>query len=153
IEGLLGLMEQHGLVPQDVDGVEVETYSGALRIANRPEPNGFTDIQFSIPYCLGIVALGGRQALLPLAVDGVGKPEITAFAGKVSLRLDPELDSRFPAETLSRVSIKAGGRRFVSPVTAPRGEANDPPSWNDLERKLRTASRLVASPAQQDAVL
>jgi 2-methylcitrate dehydratase PrpD len=152
-EALLGLIDQHGLRAPDIDGIDVETYAGALRIANRPEPISFTDIQFSIPYCLGLVALGGRQALLPMTADALGRPEVVAIARKVSLRLDAELDGRFPAETLCRVSVRVGERRFVSPVTAPRGEASDPPSWSELEEKLRIASRFAASPAQQDTLI
>ena len=153
VDALLGLMRRHGLGANDIDAVEVATYSGALRIANRPDPTGTTEIQFSIPYCLGLAALDGAAALLPLAADALGRPEVTAFARKVSLRLDPELDSRFPAETLAVVSLAAGGQRFVSPVTAPRGEASDPPSWEALEEKLVTATRFVATPTQQAALL
>jgi 2-methylcitrate dehydratase PrpD len=153
VEALLGLIERHGLDPRAIDAVEVETYSGALRIANRIEPQSFTDIQFSIPYCLGLVALDGAEALLPLQADAVGRPEAVAFARKVSLRLDPALDARFPAETLARVTVVVGDRRFASPETAPRGEASDPPSWDTLENKLRRATRFVASAAEQDALL
>jgi 2-methylcitrate dehydratase PrpD len=152
VEALLGLMAQHDLRAQDIDRVEVATYSGALRIANRADPTGSTELQFSIPYCLGIVAFGGRQALLP-PVETVGNPEIVGFARKVSLRLDPELDREFPAKTLSRVSVEARGQRFVSPVTAPRGEASDPPSWEELEDKLLTATRFAAAPAEREALL
>jgi len=38
-------------------------------------------------------------------------------------------------------------------VTAPRGEASNPPSWENLEHKLRRASRLVATPIQQEQLL
>jgi 2-methylcitrate dehydratase PrpD len=153
VEALLVLIEQHGLLSQEIDSIEVETYSGALRLDNRPEPISFTDIQFSIPYCLGLVAFGGRQALLPVPADALGRPEIIKLARKVSLRLDAELDRRFPAETLCRVSVRVGDRNFVSPVMAPRGEANASPSWSELEEKLRIASRLVATPAQQDTLV
>jgi 2-methylcitrate dehydratase PrpD len=149
VEALLGLIDQHGLLAPDIHSIEVETYAGALRIANRPEPVSFTDIQFSIPFCLGLIALYGRQALLPVSADALGRPEVVDIARRVSLRLDTEFDRRFPAETLCRVSVRVGERRFVSPVTAPRGEASDPPSWSDLEEKLQIASRFVASPAQQ----
>jgi 2-methylcitrate dehydratase PrpD len=152
IDALLGLMRQHSLGANDIDAVEVATYSGALRIANRPDPQGSTEIQFSIPYCLGLVALDGPQALLPLTAP-IGRPDVIAFARKVSLRLDPELDSSFPAQTLSRVTVKAGGQQFASPVTAPRGEASDPPSWERLEEKLLTVTRFCATPAQSASLL
>lgn len=153
VEALHGLLAQNGIDPHEIEAIEVATYSGALRLANRQQPQGFTDIQFSIPYCLGLVALDGPQVLLPLTEAAVGRPEVVALAEKVSLRLDPEIEARFPAETLTRVTLRAGGRVFVSPVTAPRGEASDPPSWADLEDKLRKASRLVASAAQQGRLL
>jgi len=153
VEALLGLITQHNIDPQHIEAIDVATYSGALRLANPPRPQGFTDIQFSIPYCLGLAALDGSEALLPLTAAAVGRPEVVAIAEKVSLRLDPEIDARFPAETLTRVTLRAAGRSFTSPVTAPRGEASDPPSWQDLERKLQRATRLVATPEQQELLL
>ncbi|WID98803.1 MmgE/PrpD family protein [Bosea vestrisii] len=153
VEALLGLLAQHPLAPDDIEAIEVATYSGALRIANRPEPSGFTDIQFSIPYCLALVAIDGPGALLPLTPDALDRPDVIALAKKVSLRLDPELDTRFPVETLSRITLHNSGRTFASPVTAPRGEASAPPSWAELEDKLRQAGRFSATPAQQDRLI
>lgn len=153
VEALLGLIAEHGLDPASIGSIEVDSYSGALRLANRPEPAGFTDVQFSIPYCLALVAFHGREALLPLTQASVALPEVVALARKVALRLDPALDAQFPAQTLTRVAVTAGGRRFVSPVVGPRGEADAPPSWSDLEDKLRVATRLVATPAQQTVLL
>ncbi|MGJ4942584.1 MmgE/PrpD family protein [Bradyrhizobium sp. HKCCYLS1011] len=153
LEALLGLLAQHRCDPQRIEAIEVETYGGALRIANRPRPEGFTDIQFSIPYCLGLAAVDGPDALLPLTEAAVDRPDVVAVAERVSVRLDPELDARFPAETLSRVKIRIDGRTLVSPVTAPSGEADAPPSWLELEDKLRKATRNVANPSQQDMLL
>ncbi len=153
VEALLGLLAQHPLAPDDIEAIEVATYGGALRIANRPQPSGFTDIQFSIPYCLALVAIDGPDALLPLTQAAINRPDVVALAQKVSLRLDPELDARFPGETLSCVTLRGGGSIFPSPVTAPRGEASAPPSWAELEEKLRRASRFAVTPAQQDRLV
>lgn len=153
VEALLGLVAEHRLAPEDIEAIEVATYAGALRIANRPQPGGFTDIQFSIPYCLALVAIDGPDALLPLRPAALDRPDVVALARKVSLRLDPELDALFPAQTLSRVTICSAGRAFTSPVTAPRGEASAPPSWARLEDKLRRASRFAATPAQQGQLI
>lgn len=153
VEALLGLLSQHQLAGEDIEAIEVATYAGALRIANRPEPSGFTDIQFSIPYCLALVAIDGPDALLPLTSSAMDRQDVVTLARKVSLRLDPELDARFPAETLSRVTVRYGDQIFTSAVTAPRGEASMPPSWADLEGKLRQASRFAATPVQQDTLI
>src|SRR3546814_7126251 len=78
------------------------------------------DVQYSFRYCLGLVALLGPDALLPLDESALDLSDVTAFARKVSLRLAPEIDRRFPAESLARVVVTAGNRRFESPLTHPR---------------------------------
>jgi hypothetical protein len=49
--------------------------------------------------------------------------------------------------------VRSAGRDFTSPLTAPRGEASAPPSWAELEGKLRQASRVIATPAQQGELI
>jgi 2-methylcitrate dehydratase PrpD len=153
LDALLPLVEQHALDKESIDAIEVETYSGALRIPNKPRPVHIVDIQYSIPYCLALAVIDGPQALLPLTDAALERQEVTALAQRVTLSLDPLLDARFPQETLARVTVVCGGRRLVSDVTAPRGEATRPLSWEALEEKLRVATRLVASPGQQDQLL
>lgn len=145
VDALRRLIDEHGLVPRDIDTVEVRTNSGALRLANPVAPANLVDVQFSIPYCLGVAALRGAEALLPLTEDAVGNDDVSAFARKVSLVLDADIERVFPAQTLTEVIVSCGGRRFVSAVMGPRGEASDPPTWDELEDKLRRATRLVGS--------
>jgi 2-methylcitrate dehydratase PrpD len=153
IEALLAIMAAHALPPQAIEAVEVHTYRGAFNLSNRVEPANLVDVQYSISYCLGLVALDGAGALLPLRESVLHRPEVSTFARKISLHLDPAVDSRFPAESLARVVVTAGRHRIESPLTHPRGEANDPPSWQDLEEKLRLASAHVIGPAEQERLL
>ena len=153
IAALLGVMADHSLPPQAIDAVEVHIYRGAFNLSNRIAPANLVDVQYSIPYCLGLVALEGAEALLPLRESVLHRPEVSAFARKVSLHLDPTIDSRFPAESLARVVVTAGRHRFESPLIHPRGEAFDPPSWQDLEEKFRLASADVIDLAEQERLL
>src|SRR3546814_3261297 len=107
-------MAANALAPETIDAVEVHNYRGAFNLSNRPDPANLVDVQYSIPYCLGLVALLGPDALLPLKERALGRSDVTAFARKVSLRLAPEIERRFPAESLARVVVKAGNRRFES---------------------------------------
>lgn len=153
VDALCGLIDQHGLDPREIEAIEVGTYSGALRLANPPEPVNLIDIQFSIPYCLGLAALDGPEALLPLTDAALARADASAFARKVTLVLDPDIERVFPAQTLTRIILSCGGRRYESPVTGPRGEASDAPSWAELEQKFRMASRLMATSEQQERLL
>lgn len=153
VEALLGLIATHDLIPSDIAAVEVETYAGALRIANRLRPANLVDVQYSIPYCLGLVARWGASSLLPLTSAALFQDDASALADRVTLRCVPELDARFPAETLARVTVTHRGKRYVSAVTAPRGEASAPLGWPELEDKFLAASRFKAASEQQAKVV
>lgn len=153
IDALLAVMAEHALAPQAIDAVEVHIYRGAFNLSNRVEPANLIDVQYSIPYSLGLVALHGPGALLPLEDGALGRADASAFARKVTLHLDPEIDRRFPAESLARVVVSAGGRRFESPLRHPRGEAFDPPSWHDLEEKFARASVRPLDPSTRQRVI
>ncbi|MFH8739243.1 MmgE/PrpD family protein [Streptomyces sp. NPDC017964] len=153
LDGMLQLVDHHGINADEIDAINVETTSGALRIANRVHPTNLIDVQYSIPYCLALTAIVGPQALLPLTAEALTQDGATALARKVKLSLSPEFDARFPAETLARVTIACGDQRLTSDVVTPRGEATNPLSWADLEAKFKAATRMVATEAQQNQVL
>lgn len=153
LDALLPLIRQHAIDVRKIDAIEIETYSGALRITNKIDPGSLVDVQYSIPYCLALVALKGPEMLLPVTQDALGHAEVVALAGKVSIALDPAMDARFPAETLARVTVVSQGRRVISAVTAPRGEAHDPLSWEALEAKFLAVARRGVSAAQKQQFL
>ncbi|WP_051055407.1 MmgE/PrpD family protein [Rhodococcus opacus] len=153
LDALLQILEQHDITAGDIDAIEVETTSGALRITNKVCPTNLIDVQYSIPYCLALAATAGAQALLPLTDEALRQDGVTALARKVKLSLNPAFDARFPAETLARVTIIVGDQRLTSEVVTPRGEATNPLSWAELEAKFEAATRMVATEAQQRLVL
>jgi 2-methylcitrate dehydratase PrpD len=151
LAALLQLMDEHGVDVHAIDRIEVEIHAAGLRISNRPEPGNLIDVQYSIPYCLALAALRGPQALVPVTDAVLGLADVTALAHKVTLSLDRNLDAVYPDEILARVSITCGEDRFSSKPTPPAGEPLM--SWEELEQKFRTATRLVASAAQLEQVL
>jgi 2-methylcitrate dehydratase PrpD len=150
---MLGVIHRHHIDVKDIDAVEVESTSGAMRISNRARPENLIDAQYSVPYCLAIAAMLGPGALLPMTEKVLENEALAELAGKVELSISPEFDAVFPAQTLARVTVTSRGQRFVSPVTSPRGEASDPLSWAELEAKFRTATRMLATDIQQDRIL
>ena len=153
LDALLQLIDKRGINVHAIDAIEVETYGGAMRLPNKSSPANLVEIQYSIPYCLALACLAGRQALLPLTSEALNRDDVTALAQRITLSLDPALEARFPLETLARVTVYYKGERFLSDVTAPRGEATNPLSWDALEAKFRAATRLNATADQQAETL
>jgi 2-methylcitrate dehydratase PrpD len=125
----------------------VLAYSGALRISNHVRPRTLVEAQYSIPYCLGLVATRGPQALLPMTVADIGLEQAEALAARVTLDADSACEARFPKETPAVVRVRARDEIFESPVTTPTGEADRRPSWSDRLAKFRTATRDSLAPA------
>jgi 2-methylcitrate dehydratase PrpD len=152
VEALAALMADHGLQAAQIDAIHVSAYSGALRIPNAPRPRNLVDAQYSIPYCLALVALRGADALLPMSEADLHDRRAEAFAEKVSISIDPGLEARFPAETPVRLRVTCGERQIDSPVTTPSGDARDRPGWDMRLRKFRVATRDQLSPADREAL-
>lgn len=151
LAAMLNLLAAHQIQAKSISAIEVETHTPALRISNRPEPKNIVDVQYSIPYCLALVALYGEDALVPVAEAVLGRKDVFALANKVSLSLSPDLDARYPVEILSQVTIVCGEIRYTSEPTPPAGEPLMP--WADLISKFDKATRLVATADQRSTLL
>ena len=149
VDAFLALTCANNLATEEVQRVVVGAYSGALRISNSLTPQTVVGAQYSIPYCLGLVASHGPQILLPMTEAHLHDRAAEAFARKVTVEIDPECEMRFPAETVVRVAIEARGRQFVSTITAPRGDAAQPPTWEERIEKFRVATAGTLSTTSQ----
>ncbi|KQS95568.1 MmgE/PrpD family protein [Rhizobium sp. Leaf386] len=154
IDALSELKSRHGFTSDDIAGIEVQIFAWALQLGNRINPANLTDIQYSLPYCMAITAIEGGQALAPISVNLLARPDLTDFARNVRMSIDGEIDRRFPAETLARVIIvDRKGERFVSSVTTPRGDVGRPMHWTDICDKFLTITAARMSKSQQSALL
>jgi 2-methylcitrate dehydratase PrpD len=153
VDALGNLLVRHSIGPDDIVRIDVYVYEGALQISNRREPQNLVDVQFSIPYCLGLTALMGAASLLPVADEVLNRKDVTAIANKVELHFDAALNARFPLESLCRVVVTTPYAQYESPITAPRGEASDPLSWEDLRKKFLVATRNVMPAERQRSML
>ena len=151
VEAFHALVRQHGLAPQEIEKVEVAAYSGALRIPNRTTPRNLVDAQYSIPYCIALVALHGAEVLLPMTESALDDPEAEALATRVQVFQHPPCEARFPAETPVIVTVHARGAEFASEITTPSGEADQRPSWDARLTKFRVATRDALAPATRTA--
>ncbi|WP_455274538.1 MmgE/PrpD family protein [Rhizobium herbae] len=154
IDAFCDLETRHRVTHHEIAMIEVEIFAWALQLGNRVNPENLTDIQYSLPYCLAIAAIEGRQALAPISVKLLDRPDLADFARKVRLSVDGEIDRRFPAETLSRVTIiSKTGESFVSPVTTPRGDVGRPMHWTDIRDKFLEITARKTSQKRQVMLL
>lgn len=147
------IVRENKLKPEQILSVKVHTFQWAIDIDNRIAPRNLTEVQYSVPYCIALSAIVGSDCMLPVTDRVLGRPDVSEFARKVQLILDPEIEKRCPVETLARVVVETQDQIFESPVVAPRGEAMNPMSWNDICEKFTVATAAVMNSNQQQRII
>lgn len=153
LDAFLMLAEGNGIGAEDITGVDVETFGWAMKLGNKRRPATLVDIQYSLPYCIAIAAIEGRDALAPLAPDVLGREDLSAFSEKVRLSINNEIDALFPDETLSRVTISTRTERLRSEILGPLGDAMRPMSFDAIEEKFLRVTRRVLLPERQREIV
>lgn len=154
IDAVLLLKTQESFDAADITSITVDTFVNAANLARVTQPKNDAELIYSIPYAVALPLIDGANSLLPFTKQAFGRPDVTALAEKVSVRLDAVINDAFPAQTLSRVTIELkDGRTFMSPTIGPKGEATDPLTSDELVKKCIAATRLEVGPVQQHQLI
>lgn len=147
IDGLSKIMADRKLSFQDITKIRIETFGKALTLNNQKAPKSLEASQFSIPFCLGVTATRGPEALVPMTEPDLLKdPAILSVSSLVEVVFDAEMDSYFSAAVPSRISVSCGDTTFSETVMAPFGEPSNPMGWDALFEKFHVlASSQLAS--------
>ncbi len=137
VEALLQVMTEHGLEAEHMDDVHVETFRQAASLDNLADPPSPESAQYSFPYCLGIAATKGANALMPMAADDLHDPASVAFANKVTVTCHDALAADFPTTVPSRVIVGTRSGIFEAQVDLPWGEPNGSTRRADLVAKFQ----------------
>ncbi|MDT8857825.1 MmgE/PrpD family protein [Paracoccaceae bacterium Fryx2] len=141
IDGLTDILIGEGLRREAIETVEVHTFERALKLNNDVDPATLEGAQYSVPFMLGVAAVEGRDALLPLTLGSLHNPDSVAFARKVHLMVDAEINDRFPATTGARVVLVTGTGRHMREVMHPKGDPANPMTREELVQKFTAATR------------
>lgn len=153
LDRLFDLVNTHELKAAEIVSVEVETFGWALRLGNVLKPANLVEIQYSLPYCVAIAVIEGRDALAPICEGLLNREDLSVFARKVRITVNPDIDAIFPAETLARVIVETRQHRYVSALDGPLGDPHRPMDWSAIEEKFLRITRHVLSPSKQQQII
>lgn len=151
IDGILKIMSENKLKAQEIEKVTLGILKAAFPIIAEPKelkysPRSVVDAQFSMPFGAAVAILHGRASLDEYTVDNLGSPKVKEMMGKVSCVPDPELDQVYPKQWPASVEIVTkDGRRFYTRVEYPKGDPENPLSWEELIEKFNELSSPVFS--------
>jgi 2-methylcitrate dehydratase PrpD len=150
IDGLLELATAHDIHPEAVARIEVAVLRAGWPLVCEPRerkyaPANMVDAQFSMPFGAAIALAHRSAGLDQFAEKNFSSPQIRGLMGKVVLIKDDRIEENFPAEWPARVRIEmTGGEHFETYVRYPKGDPQNPLTWEELTAKfLALAARVL----------
>ncbi|MGB6944495.1 MAG: MmgE/PrpD family protein [Bryobacteraceae bacterium] len=159
IDAVLAIMREQKLDASQIGRIEVAVLEAGWGIVAEPRakkynPESVVDMQFSMPFGAAVAAIDGAAGLNQFTVEKARSPKIRELIGKVALVKDPRIEGTFPQEWPALVTIELeDGQRFEKFVRYPKGDPENPLTWEEMTSKFRTLAGAVLSPEHCDTVI
>jgi 2-methylcitrate dehydratase PrpD len=159
IDAILEIMREHKIDAGQIQNIEIAILEAGWGIVAEPRekkyrPESVVDAQFSMPFGAAVAALCGAAGLDQFTLDQVRSPQVHRMMGKVSLVKDSRLEETFPQEWPARVVISvAGGQNYEKFVRYPKGDPENPLTWDEIAAKFRSLAGTVLSAEQCNRVI
>lgn len=121
--------------PQDVEDVEVNTYSLAAQLCDQQPTNTLAG-KFSIPFAVATTLVHGHTGVPCFTQDAILNKSARDLAQKVKVMEDPELTAMMPGQRPSRVVLTlSDGTQLKAEAFVNKGDFEDPYSPAELQEK------------------
>ena len=123
-------------------------------IDKKRDPRSVVDAQFSMPFGAALAVLRNDASLDRYSLEEIESDDVRAFMEKVHCVRDPELDREFPKKWPARVVVTTtDGREFEHRLDYPKGDPENPLSWDELISKFRSLAVQVVPESQCDEIV
>lgn len=120
-----------------VKSIRIETYKAAVLIAGTENPQDSRQAQFSLKYVVSRALKIGNIGLPDFDDKVLFDPEVRKLMEKVTIEVDPQIDSLTPAAWPSRVTVEfSDGRKITEYVQYPKGDPENPLAWTEVKEKF-----------------
>jgi 2-methylcitrate dehydratase PrpD len=159
IDAVLALVREHAIQPEQVRKIEVALLEAGWAIVAEPRdqkynPESVVDAQFSMPFGAAVAVICRAAGLDQFTLEQVRSPRVREMMQKVVLVKDPRLEETFPREWPARVTIQLmDGQEYDRFVRYPKGDPENPLSWDEMATKFRSLAGAVLSPERCGEVI
>lgn len=134
------LRAENGLVPDDIDGIELHVNDITNYLINNGAPKNPYGCKFSIQYCCAAMMKDGAAGIEQFAPKAINDPVTRALMKKITVVPDAEIEKvhvENPAKLASKVIIRLkDGRVLERQVDFPKGNPDNPLSWEEAKDKF-----------------
>jgi len=156
LDALAHLMRENHLKADDIESVDAALSNMThVHCAWEYKAQGVTAAQMNLAYGLAVIAVDGVAFVEQYREDRLRDPRLLDFIGRVSARIDPEIDAMGPAyRHAARITVRTrDGRTLRHEILNRRGSPENPLGREDIEYKFRQVTASVLSKRHIDRVV
>jgi len=145
-DAFLSLMQQHQLNADQIVAVTTRVHQGAIDVLGQvDEPKSVHQAKFSMGTVLGLLAVYGKAGVYEFN-ECFREDQVQAFRRRVSMVLDPEVDTLYPQRWVGKVTITTtDGRELNARVDEPKGDPGNTLSRAEIEQKAVMLAELAGA--------
>ncbi|MDH2049794.1 MmgE/PrpD family protein [Achromobacter marplatensis] len=141
------LMDQHAPAPDEIESIDVEIFTHALKIAGVEWPAKPAETCFSLRYVVARLLLAGKLGIEDMESPDLHAPGLLALARRITVRTSEVFQQEFPRLRPCRVTLTLkDGRQWSALRKLRKGDPEDPYNWASLQARMR-----AFAPAMDDA--
>lgn len=154
IDATLKIMTENGLSSEDVESVTLGVLKTGHALVVVPEdqkrrPESIVDAQFSMPFGAAVAILFGKATLDEYTAENIASPRVRAMMQRINCVEDPSIEGEFPQKWPATATLQAkDGRVFSVRIEYPKGDPENPLTWDELIGKFRGLAEPVFSDDQ-----
>jgi 2-methylcitrate dehydratase PrpD len=114
LDAVRDLQAEHGFSSADVAEIRIGGYGATKSMCDRPNPTTAPDARFSTQYCVAAMLVLGKVRLAAFSDESLSNATIRALLPRISVELDPDLASSYPAKRAANVVITLHDGRSLS---------------------------------------
>jgi 2-methylcitrate dehydratase PrpD len=159
IDAILAIMSEQKIEASQIRQIEIAVLEAGWGIVAEPRarkynPESVVDTQFSMPFGAAVAAIDGIAGLEQFTLEKARSPKIRELMNKIALVKDPRIEENFPKEWATRVTIEVeNGQRWEKFVRYPKGDPENPLTWDEMAAKFRTLAGTVLSAERCDEII
>ncbi len=159
IDGILKIMHENKLNASDIKKVTLGILKTGYPIIVQPEelkynPKSVVDAQFSMPFGAAVAILHGKATLEEYTLENIRSSHVKEMMNRIICVKDQGLDKEFPKKWPASVTILTkNGQKYTTRIDYPKGDPENPLSWDELINKFRNLVSPVFSAAKQNKII
>jgi 2-methylcitrate dehydratase PrpD len=149
IEAFRWLLRNNHITPESIEEIEVFVPKQYSQMIDRPGlPDDRLGSITSLRYQLALAAFY-EDDLFDIERKVLRKEEkVETFMQKVRVIPSDPLTAMYPKKWSGKVVLRAGGKSVEHEVLSPKGDSDEPMTWEDAEQKAKRIGRRFFDPAR-----